>query len=58
MRKKVGQLHKIPASNEKQKPHSTSCQLRYGIEHIFKNDDKLLNIILILVGFSYSMDIP
>ncbi len=47
-------LHNIPDSNEKQKPATTSCQLRYGIEHIFKNEDNPLEIIMNNVGFSYS----
>ena len=52
-RNSTGRLHTIPASNEKQKPVTTSCQLRYGIEHIFKNDPNPLKIIFNSVGFSY-----
>lgn len=52
-RSSPGRLHTIPATNEKQKPVTTSCQLRYGIEHIFKNDQNPLKIIFSSVGFSY-----
>ena len=47
-------LHLIPDSGEKQKAVTTTCQLRYGIEHIFKTSEEPLNIILNSVGFSYS----
>jgi hypothetical protein len=30
-------LHEIPKTHEKQKPVTTSCQLRNGIEHIFRD---------------------
>ncbi len=53
-RRSKKRLHNIPYTNEKQKPVTTSCQLRYGIEHIFKNNPKPLNIIYENVGFSYS----
>jgi hypothetical protein len=55
-RKCLGRLHHIPATNEKQKAVTTSCQLRYGIEHIFKNHPKPLEIIYQSVGFSYTTD--
>jgi hypothetical protein len=48
--------HTIPASNEKQKPVTTACQLRYGIEHVFKSDAAPLKIIYDKVGFSYSIN--
>ncbi len=50
----AGRLHVISGTNEKQKPVTTSCQLRYGIEHIFKNTPDPLRIIFSSVGFSYS----
>lgn len=53
-RKCKGRLHSIPESNQKQKPATTSCQLRYGIEHIFKYHREPLGIIFDSVGFSYS----
>jgi hypothetical protein len=48
-------LHEIPANNKKQKPVTTSCQLRYGIEHVFKDEKKPLEIIRNKVGFSYDI---
>lgn len=51
-----GRLHHIPTTNEKQKPVTTSCQLRYGIEHIFKDHPSPLDIISQSVGFSYTTD--
>ena len=51
-------LHSIPASGEKQKAVTTSCQLRYGIEHIFCNSKTPLDIIFNKVGFSYTTDFP
>jgi len=55
-RDSTGRLHQIPATNEKQKPVTTSCQLRYGIEHIFKDHPSPLEIIFQYVGFSYTTD--
>lgn len=49
-------LHFIPVTNEKQKAVTSSCQLRYGIEHVFKDCDEPLQVILDKVGFSYSTD--
>ena len=49
-------LHKIPSNNMKQKPVTSSCQLRYGIEHIFKSEQNPLDIIFECIGFSYSTD--
>ena len=47
-------LHTIPSSNQKQKPNTTSCQLRYGIEHVFKAEPNPLSVINENVGFSYT----
>ena len=55
-RKCRGRLHEIPVTNEKQKPKTTSCQLRYGIEHIFKEQQNPLDIIFEKVGFSYKIN--
>lgn len=55
-RKCLERLHNIPESNEKQKPVTTTCQLRYGIEHVFKHETNPLDIIFNSVGFSYSTD--
>ncbi|WP_080952039.1 GIY-YIG nuclease family protein [Aliivibrio fischeri] len=48
-----GRLHTIPKSNEKLKAVTTSCQLRYGIEHIFPDHEDPLELIFSSVGFSY-----
>lgn len=47
-------LHHIPNSGEKQKAVTTTCQLRYGIEHIFHKAEEPLDIIMNSVGFSYT----
>lgn len=49
-------LHVIPTTHEKQKPVTTTCQLRYGIEHIFRDAQNPLKIIENKVGFSYSIE--
>lgn len=51
-----GRLHNIPRTNEKQRGVTTSCQLRYGIEHVFKECEKPLEIIYRKVGFSFTTD--
>ena len=51
-------LHRILDDNKKLKPCTTSCQLRYGIEHVFRSAPKPLEIIFRSVGFSYSTDFP
>lgn len=50
----TGRLHHIPENNLKQKNVTTSCQLRYGIEHLFKHHSAPLQIINKNVGFSFS----
>ena len=50
----LARLHNIPSTNEKQKPVTTSCQLRYGIEHIFRGHEKPLDIIYNKVGLSFT----
>lgn len=57
-RKCVGRLHQIPATNEKQRAVTTSCQLRYGIEHIFREAESPLSIVFDNVGFSYTTNFP
>ncbi len=49
-------LHHIPESAKKQKPVTTSCQLRYGIEHIFNETEAPLEIIHNQIGYSYVTD--
>jgi hypothetical protein len=53
-----GQLHLVLADNRKLKPRTTSCQLRYGIEHVFRGEANPLEIIFRAVGFSYSTHFP
>lgn len=53
-----GRLHEAHAGNIKAKPCTTSCQLRFGIEHIFPAEQDPLGIIFRAVGFSYRTDFP
>lgn len=46
-------LHTIEMDGAKIKPITTTCQLRYGIEHIFRKNNNPLEIIFENVGFSY-----
>jgi hypothetical protein len=49
-----GRMHKSPNKrNDKIKPKTTSCQLRFGIEHVFKHEADPLKLIHENVGFSY-----
>ena len=43
----------IGPDNHKQEPRTTSCQLRHGIEHIFKNEKNPLDLIMQHVGYSF-----
>ena len=49
-------LHTAHPQNIKSKPCTTSCQLRFGIEHIFPSEQKPLELIFKSVGFSYRTD--
>jgi len=51
-------LHLVLPDNKKLKPVTTSCQLRYGIEHVFRTERDPLGIIFRDVGFSYRIDFP
>jgi hypothetical protein len=53
-----GRLHKAHPGNVKAKPRTTSCQLRFGIEHVFPAEENPLRIIFRAVGFSYRTDFP
>jgi hypothetical protein len=57
-RNSPGRLHQVLDDNKKLKPRTSSCQLRYGIEHVFRTEPNPLEIILRSVGFSYSTDFP
>ena len=58
MRGSPQRLHNIPSSNEKQKAVTTSCQVRYGVEHVFKNSNSPLQILNEKVGFSFTSAFP
>ncbi len=51
-------LHQISMSGEKVKPKTTSCQLRYGIEHVFNGEQNPLLLIEKNVGFSFETQGP
>jgi hypothetical protein len=53
-----GRLHQPHPENWKATPNTTSCQLRWGIEHIFPQENDPLTVVLDRVGFSYSTDFP
>lgn len=53
-----GRLHEAHPGNHKAKPKTTSCQLRFGIEHVFPNEPDPLKLIFTRVGFSYREDFP
>jgi hypothetical protein len=58
---KQGCLHRLdekPFQNQKVKPKTTSCQLRWGIEHIFPREERPLEIIMKSIGFSWRTDFP
>lgn len=56
--KSIGRLHAPHPEHHKATPNTTSCQLRWGIEHIFPNEPNPMGIILQSVGFSYRTDFP
>jgi hypothetical protein len=58
MRNSKGRLHQAHPEHVKAKPYTTSCQLRFGIEHVFPNEENPLNVIFHRVGFSYQTDFP
>jgi len=51
-----GRLHQAQPGNMKAKPCTTSCQLRFGIEHVFPREEDPLKLIFRNVGFSYRTD--
>lgn len=58
MRGSHGRLHQTHTGNTKAKPCTTSCQLRFGIEHVFPLEKNPLELIFRCVGFSYRTDFP
>ena len=53
-RKSLGRLHHPVEGNFKAKPWTTSCQLRFGVEHIFPLETNPLDLIEGNIGFSYN----
>lgn len=53
-----GRLHAAHPEYYKAVPVTTSCQLRWGIEHIFPQEPDPLGLILRSVGFSCRTDFP
>ncbi|MFX1767699.1 MULTISPECIES: hypothetical protein [Paraburkholderia] len=44
--------------NKKVTPKTTSCQLRFGIEHVFPAEANPLDVVKSSVGFSYCDEFP
>ena len=55
-RKCPGRLHASHPLNWKASPKTTSCQVRWGIEHVFPREDNPLALIFDSVGFSFRAD--
>lgn len=55
LRGSVNRRHTIEFENRKVKAVTTSCQLRYGIEHIFNKHSQPLDIIVNNVGYSFDV---
>ena len=53
-----GRLHVAHPRNMKAEPRTSSCQLRFGIEHVFPSEQNPLGIIFRAVGFSSRTDFP
>ncbi|MDZ4050349.1 MAG: GIY-YIG nuclease family protein [Limnobacter sp.] len=51
-----GRLHVPHIEHHKATPSTTSCQLRWGIEHVFPSEIDPLRLIRSSVGFSYRND--
>ena len=58
MRGTPGRVHQPHSAHAKVKPRTTSCQLRWGIEHVFPDERDSLRFILEHVGFSYNTHFP
>ena len=56
LRTKTNRLHASGENNQKAKPYNSSCQLRFGIEHIFPNAKNPVEIITNSVGFSFDIN--
>lgn len=54
----AGRAHRALSGNLKTKPRTSSCQLRFGIEHIFPAESDPLALIADSVGFSWCDEFP
>ncbi len=54
----AGRLHEAHPGSVKAEPCTSSCQLRFGIEHVFPAEQNPLTVIFRAVGFSYRTDFP
>ena len=51
-------LRQAHSGHVKPRPSVTTCQLRFGIEHIFPDEQNPLSMIFRSVGFSFRADFP
>lgn len=51
-----GRLHAAHPEHHKAEPNTTSCQLRWGIEHVLPIENDPLTLITTSVGFSFRTD--
>lgn len=58
LRASAGRAHPPLTGNNKAKPRTSSCQLRFGIEHVFPREDAPLTLINNNVGFSWCDEFP
>lgn len=49
----INRVHNKSENLKKVKPKTTSCQLRAGIEQIFPNEEKILELIIENIGLSF-----
>lgn len=54
----AGRAHQALSGNFKTKPRTSSCQLSFGIEHIFPAESNSLAFIADSVGFSWCDEFP
>lgn len=58
MRGTAGRAHEPLSDNAKAKPRTTACQLRFGIEHVFRTHANPLALIDKCVGYSWCDEFP
>jgi hypothetical protein len=58
MRGSVARERETLSGNAKAKPHTTACQLRFGIEHVFPTEANPLALIDDAVGYSWCDSFP